>query len=147
MSSIPRHARFLVLSTLLLAAAASRPAQATEEARSARRPSTPEICRSDDRLAGDWSSYRPAADGPSWLRFRFDCDCTYVSRAETAAVDARERGQFRIERDALVLTSPSGTRRWPLRFQRNDLWLTEGPEQTDRRYRRTARGTCSSPDR
>lgn len=117
-----------------------------------RKPDPPPTCEADQRLFGDWSSYRPTESGPSWHRVRFTCDCEYVAIAENADGRDRQMGRFAARRGQLHLRSPlekpePAATPQPFRFERYELYWQESGSPSPRRYRRTADLECEPPVR
>ena len=98
-------------------------------------------CTSDPRLIGDWSSYRMSQLGPSWMRFRFGCDCTFQAKTNVLLLRARESGTFEHTKDEIVFHRPSGATSWPYRFDQGTLVFTES-EDEEHRYRQTESRRC-----
>ena len=107
-------------------------------------------CRSEERLFGDWSSYRPGSSGPTWHRVRFTCDCRYVALRQGQESPARVRGTFVVDRGRLQMLSPPRTEpepSKPFHFERGELYWAGDGASTPHRYRRTAALQCAPKDR
>ena len=112
-------------------------------------------CTEDQRLFGDWSSYRATDAGPSWHRIRFSCDCRYISVDERDLERRRVQGRFATHLGALRLESyrevqgsetQNSETQSVFRFERGELYWQAGSSEEPRRYRRTARRQCSDAD-
>lgn len=103
----------------------------------------PTACALDPRLPGTWKSTRSSPLGPASMRFSFECDCTYESRARIFLMSIRESGSYAVEGGQISFSRASGeVTTWPFRFSGEQiLILLESPVESHS-YRRVKPRKC-----
>lgn len=101
-------------------------------------------CTVDSGFAGTWTDMRMTQLGPAWVKFTFECDCTYESRVQLLWMRIRERGRYHAQSGRVRFVRPSGEVTWGYRLEGGRLELEEAPGDL-RRYARAQGRSCESP--
>ncbi len=105
----------------------------------------PAACALDPGFPGTWKSFRSSQLGPATMRFSFECDCTYESRARIFLflMSIRESGSYSVEDGQISFSRASGeVTTWPFRFSSEHVLILQESPGESHSYRRVKERKC-----